>query len=151
MASHEQRNLLDPDKVMNLPEDKLLIFSPKTRPFIADKVSIYKTRWLMKMKDDPPKRIRELYHNWGLAEEPLKDTQFPTVEGSDVYDFAKIKGNKTPEQLKTDITVDKMHRERLGKGVFSKEPQRDSDAEEATQIQRQVREDEEIGGISGGI
>ena len=151
MASQEQRNLLDPDKVMNLPEDKLIIFSPKTRPFIADKVSIYKTRWLMKMKEKPPKRIRELYHEWGLAEEPLKDTQFPTVEGTDLYDFEKIKGNKTPEQLKTDITVDRVHRERLGNGVFSKEPQRDSTAEETSQIQRQIREDEEIGGIAGGI
>ncbi len=151
MASQEQRNLLDPDKVMNLPEDKLIIFSPKTRPFIADKVSIYKTRWLMKMKDNPPKRVRELYQNWGLAEGPLKDTQFPTVEGTDLYDFAKIKGNKTPEQLQTNITLSRMHREQLGGGVFSREPQRDSTVEETERIQRQIREDEEIGGVAGGI
>lgn len=151
MASQEQRNLLDPDKVMNLPEDKLIIFSPKTRPFIADKVSIYKTRWLMKMKDAPPKRIRELYHEWGLAEEPLKDTHFPIVEGTDLYDFEKIKGNKTPEQLSTNITIDRMHHERLGGGTFSKEPERDSTAEDAERIQRQIREDEEMGGIAGGI
>jgi hypothetical protein len=73
------------------------------------------------------------------------------VEGTDLYDFEKIKGNKTPEQLQTDITIDKMHRERLGGGVFSKEPQRGSTAEETSQIQRQIREDEEIGGIAGGI
>ena len=151
MASQEQRNLLDPDKVMNLPEDKLIIFSPKTRPFIADKVSIYKTRWLMKMKVDPPKRIRELYHAWGVAEEPLKDTQFPTVEGTDLYDFEKIKGNKTPEQLKTDITLQKIHRERLGRGTFVREPQGDPAVEDTERIQRQIREDEETGGISGGI
>jgi hypothetical protein len=103
------------------------------------------------MKEDPPKRIRELYHDWGLAEEPLRDTQFPTVEGTDLYDFERIKGNKTPEQLKTNITIDKVHREQLGDGVFSKEPQRDSPSEEISQIQRQIREDEEIGGIAGGI
>jgi hypothetical protein len=102
-------------------------------------------------EEDPPKRIRELYHDWGLAEEPLKDTQFPTVEGSDLYDFERIKGNKTPEQLKTDVTMQKVHRERLGGGIFSKEPQRESTTEDTERIQRQIREDEEVGGIAGGI
>jgi len=150
MASQEQRNLLDPDKVMNLPEDKLIVFSPKTRPFIADKVSIYKTRWLMKMKREPPKSIRKYYEEWGLATEPLEDTIFPMIEGKtgSVVDFEKIKGNRKPEQLMTNVTVETFHRESFGGGVYRKEEKRVQDDSEQ---QKKRQEDDEDGGILGSV
>lgn len=121
MASQEQRNLLDPDKVMNLPEDKLIVFSPKARPFIADKVSIYKTGWLKKMQVPPPNDLRRLYEEWNVATGDLQDPALPKINGH--YDVATMRSGKAVV-FTENVTVDRVHRE-MGGGVYREAPRKE--------------------------
>jgi type IV secretory pathway TraG/TraD family ATPase VirD4 len=94
MASQDEKNLLEPAQVMNLKEDKLVVFSPHTPPFIADKVSIYKSSWLEKMQVPAPREMRKLYKEWGVATEDLVDLPLPMTDGH--YDVARMKSGKEP-------------------------------------------------------
>lgn len=149
MASQEQRNLLDADKVMNLPEDKLIIFSPKTNPFVADKVSIYRTRWLMKMRIPPPRQMKELYEQWEVRSEPLTDTAFPVVEGSDDFDFSKIKGSKSEAELTTKVNPGTFNREARGGGKYVRDPEKTSEEPDDSVRTQQQHDSDEMGMVQG--
>jgi type IV secretory pathway TraG/TraD family ATPase VirD4 len=101
MASQDEKNLLEPAQVMNLKEDKLVVFSPHTPPFVADKVSIYKSSWLEKMQVPAPKEMRKLYKKWNAAKEDLVDLPLPMANGH--YDVARMKSGKEPS-LSKNIT-----------------------------------------------
>jgi type IV secretory pathway TraG/TraD family ATPase VirD4 len=116
MIGQENVNLSDPDRVMNMPEDKIIVFNPKTRPFVADKVSIYKSRWLKKMQAKPPEAPRKLYEQWGKVTGPLEDPVLPELKKGE-YDMKQIKGDHKVKVNKS-INVDKIHRERIGGGTF---------------------------------
>jgi type IV secretory pathway TraG/TraD family ATPase VirD4 len=115
MVSQESLNLLDPDKVTNIPEDKIICFTSKTNPFTANKVSIYKRKWLQKMKVAPPKEIRKLYQLWGNAKEPLADLELPTTANGDP-DMSKIRGSHKVEIKNKGLITEKGHRDRIGGG-----------------------------------
>lgn len=115
MVSQESLNLLDPDKVTNIPEDKIICFTAKTNPFIANKVSIYKRKWLQRMKVAPPKEIRKLYELWGDAGEPLADLVLPALKDGD-YDISAIKGPRRVEIQNKGLITEKGHRDRIGGG-----------------------------------
>ncbi len=115
MVSQESLNLLDPDKVTNIPEDKIICFNSKTNPFIAKKVSIYKRKWLQKMRVEPPKEIRKLYQLWGNAKEPLADLELPTTKDGDP-DISMIKGPHKVEIKNRANVTEKGHREQIGGG-----------------------------------
>ncbi|MDA8103774.1 MAG: type IV secretory system conjugative DNA transfer family protein [Nitrospiraceae bacterium] len=116
MAGQEQRNLLEPNEIKNLPDDKIIVFSPKTPPFVADKVSIHKTAWLKKMQVRAPKNMRTLYEQWGLASGPLRDPVLPMVKGQ--YDIAAMKSGK-PVKVDKNITIESFHKE-MGGGIYRK-------------------------------
>jgi type IV secretory pathway TraG/TraD family ATPase VirD4 len=44
MASQEEKPIAPPDEVMHLRDDKVIVFSPKCRPFCADKIYAASTR-----------------------------------------------------------------------------------------------------------
>lgn len=108
MASQEQRNLLDPDRVMNLPDDRIIVFNPRTPPFVCRKVSIYDSPWLKKMHVAPPKAPRDLYVKWGLAFSSLVDPELP--KHGDEYDMKAIRSEKAVHVDKR-ITPDTFMRE----------------------------------------
>lgn len=94
MLSQESKKLMTPDKVRQLPEDRAIIFSPKTPPFIAKLERIYTSKFLKRMCHPPPKSMRELYRKWGVASSPLTEPGLPTL-GDGLYDYAKIQSIKT--------------------------------------------------------
>lgn len=115
MARPESVNIMDPDKVSNLPDDKLLVFSPHTPPFIADKVSIYRTDWIKKMHIPPPPDMRVLYRSWGISKEDLIDPVLPLISG--YYDMAKIKSDK--KKVSVDPTITLVRFKEMGGGGYS--------------------------------
>jgi type IV secretory pathway TraG/TraD family ATPase VirD4 len=118
MVSQENVNLSDPDKIMQMPEDKIIVFNPKTRPFVADKVSIYKTRWLKKMQVKPPKDLRALYKSWGKVDGKLVDPTLPEIKKGE-YDMKQIKGDHKVS-INKNITLEKIHKENIGGGVLKR-------------------------------
>lgn len=90
MISREDKLLKSPDEVMNLKEHSLIVFSPKTRPFGAKKVSIYTTPWLKGMRVPPPSDMVELYKKWGLRKVDLVDEPLPK-KGDGDYNYYDMK------------------------------------------------------------
>ena len=125
MVSQESLNLLDPDKVTNIPEDKIICFTSKTNPFIANKVSIYKRKWLQRMKVEPPKEIRKLYELWGNAKEPLNDLVLPTIKDGDP-DISAIRGPHKVEIKNKRLITEKGHRDQIGGGKVNFRKKSDS-------------------------
>lgn len=113
MTSRKDRKLLKPNEVMQLEEDEMIVFTTKTRPFAARTATIHNSPWLKKMQLPPPKNIRELYENWGIAKKPLRDPVIPMISG--FPDFEKMKSEK-PIVVNEEITMDYFHRE-MGGGV----------------------------------
>lgn len=89
MLSQEEKSLMSPDRIQQMPEDMTILFSPKMPPFIAKLQSIYTSRFLKKMCEPPPKSMRQLYRQWGVATEPLTEPQLPTLSDG-LYDYAKL-------------------------------------------------------------
>lgn len=88
----EQRFIMEADAIHNLPKDKLIVFTSETRPFIADRVSIYDCTWAKNMHISPPGEMRPYYEAWGLYSGLLADTVLPTRGG--LVDIKRLKGNK---------------------------------------------------------
>lgn len=121
MASQEQRYLLEQDRIQNFPEDRLIVFSPKTRPFVAKRVSVYNNRWLKKMQVPPPKEMRKIYKEWEVTTEPLRDPELPRIN-SKFYDMKKIRGSKPAKKsssTNTTVTIETFLKE-TGGGRFIK-------------------------------
>ena len=117
MPSPSRINVMDPDEIQNLPEKKMIVFTPKTRPFKADKVSIHSTKWLKDMKMPRPNNMRALYEEWGLASGPLMEEVLPTMKDRS-YDIAAMKSGK-PVKIDPTITVETFHMEMNG-GTYKK-------------------------------
>ena len=129
MASQEQRQVLEADKIMNFPEDKIIVFSPKAPPFCAKRLSVYNSQWLRKMRVPPPKNLREYYRDWKVADGDLMEPILPTKGGKP--DFEEIKGDKKEEELRTSVTRETFKESGGGKVDNRKhrEPERETPSE----------------------
>jgi type IV secretory pathway TraG/TraD family ATPase VirD4 len=114
MVSGEKINVLEPSDIKNLSDDNIIVFSPKTKPFPAEKVSIHRTGWLKRMHVPAPKNMRALYEQWNLASSPLRDPVLPMTHGQ--YDVAVMKSGK-PIKVDKNITVETFHKE-MGGGKY---------------------------------
>jgi type IV secretory pathway TraG/TraD family ATPase VirD4 len=116
MPSPTRLNLMDPDDIQNLPEKKMIVFTAKTRPFKADKVSIHSTKWLKDMKVPRPNNMRALYEEWGLVSGPLKEPVLPKKGG--FFDVAEMKSGM-PVKIDPNISLESFHKE-MGGGTYRK-------------------------------
>jgi type IV secretory pathway TraG/TraD family ATPase VirD4 len=137
MTGSEQRYVLDPSDVMNMPHDQIIVFSPHIPPFPAMKVSIYNSKWMQKMAARPPKDIRELYRQWGIADQPLSDPVIPMIEG--YIDTEKMKSQGKTVHVNSTITMTTF-RERGG-GLW-RAPETDADSRYHMQTEDVGEQDE---------
>jgi len=145
MASQEQRYLLEQDRIQNFPEDRLIVFSPKTRPFVAKRVSVYNDRWLRKMQVPPPRKMRKIYEEWAVTTEPLRDPELPRIN-SKFYDMKKIRGSKPAKKSSsTTVTIETFFKE-TGGGRFVK-PRADDYTEVETTTLPVDNDDDTIAGM----
>lgn len=111
MVSDIEKQMLEPNNIMHLDDDIMIVFTPKTDPFPVQKSTIHNTKWLKDMQVPPPTNIRALYEQWGIAKKPLQDPEIPTIGG--LPDFEKMKSGKPP--IESGIrTVEAYHRETGG-------------------------------------
>ncbi len=99
----EQRLVMEPAEVHNLDKKKLLVFTSETKPFIADRVSVYDCDWAKKMHVPPPKEMKPYYEKWGFYSGPLTDTVLP--RRGEHFDMKKLKGNKPEARIEKSLSL----------------------------------------------
>ncbi len=103
LSRSEQRLVMEPAEIHNLDKKKLLVFTPETKPFIADRVSVYGCNWAGKMHVPPPKEMKPYYEKWGFYSGPLTDTLLP--KKGEHFDLKRLKGNKPAAKIEKPLTL----------------------------------------------
>lgn len=95
LESFELKPAMTPQEIMNMDKNKAIIFTPDTKPFIANIQSIYKTRWMKKLiyPAVSKKELFKKYKKWGINIAPLAAPQLPMLD-LQFCNLKKVKQNK---------------------------------------------------------
>ena len=113
VVREDKEKLMTPADVKNMPEDEVIVMNPVTAPFPAKRVSMNDTPWLQRMTVPAPASMKDLYAEWGLCIEPLKDPVLPKVDSLH-YNLAALKKGRHPADVRYEGGETENFRERGG-------------------------------------